>query len=79
MSNLLTIQESSLTNIADSIRRNTPEEPETILVRSSNVYTMREYQKISGTVDESHVVDVPGTGSARSRTAREEAVLYYYE
>ena len=71
MSNLLTIQESSLTNIADSIRRNTAEEPETILVRSSNVYTMREYQKISGTVDESHVVDVPGAEAL-------EVELQYY-
>ena len=43
MSNLLTIQEKSLVDIADSIRDNSKKDPETILVRSSNVYTMREY------------------------------------
>lgn len=63
MSNLLTIQEKSLVDIADSIRRNTEETPETIVVRSSNVYTMSLYQKITPPIDESHIVEVPGAES----------------
>ena len=71
MSNILTIQEQSLVDIADSIRRNTEEAPETIVVRSSNVYTMSLYQKVSEPVNESHVVEVPGAESL-------EVELQYY-
>lgn len=71
MSNLLTIQEKSLVDIADSIRDNSKKDPETILVRSSNVYTMSAYQKVSEPVNESHVVEVPGAESL-------EVELQYY-
>ena len=63
MSNLLTIQEKSLVDIADSIRDNSTPEPETIIVRSSNVYKMNAYQKITTPTNEVHRAEVPGAES----------------